>query len=349
LLEEEGRLSPISFFLKRRAVGLDVGSGAIKALTLERSGKRLVIRGVGAAPVQPGADARQMGQAIHGALAEAGADGEPVVAAIGGPDVVVRQISLPPLPSSKILQAMEMQHRDFGLHSPDEAVLEAQVLRRAKDGSSVEVLAVSAPKALIEERTRLLQQAAVNVKILDVEPLALLNGALHLTGLERGELLIFLTIGLNRTVLCIFSEQGPVVARYLQIGAQDFTERFRLFFGLSPYSTEHFARSLSIPDLPRAEEASRELVGRMAEDIRMSLAFYRSEYDRESLPRYALGGWVGLPQISRWLADRLGIESPFELMDPFQAVEVKTPRSQVEPPPPGPQFLQAFGLGLRGL
>ena len=336
-------------FRKRRSVGLDVGSGSIKALIVERRGADIVVVGRGVTVVEGGADSGQLTQAIHATLAAAGADGEPVTASIGGPEVVIRQVSLPPLPPQKILPALEIQHRELGLLPPGEAVMDAQVLRRAKDGGSTEVLSVSAPKALIDERMRLLQQAAVNVQMIDVEPLALLNGALHLTGLEAGELLVLLTVGRNSSVLCLFSEQGPVVARYLEVGAESFSEHLRVTFGLSPYSTENFIRTLPGSEVGRAEAACREIVDRIAEDIRLSLTFYRTEYDRESLPRYAYGGWTDLPQLSRWIADRLGLGAPLELLDPFKALDLKGGPPATDARAQGPQFLQAFGLALRGL
>src|SRR5262245_31123755 len=214
----------LSFFKKNRAVGLDVGSGSIKALRLEQRGSEYVVTGRGVTAVESGADSRQIAQAIHATLAAVGGDADPVVAAIGGPEVVIRQVSLPPLPPQKILPALEIQHRELGLLPPGEAVMDAPVLRRSKDGTSNEVLSVSAPKTLIDERTRLLQQAAVNVHMIDVEPLALLNGALQLTSLEAGELLVLLNVGRQTSVLCLYSEQGPVVARYLELGAENFTE-----------------------------------------------------------------------------------------------------------------------------
>jgi type IV pilus assembly protein PilM len=227
--------------------------------------------------------------------------------------------------------------------------MDAQVIRRSADGTSNEVLSISAPRTLVDERMKLLQQAAVNVQVLDVEPLALLNGALHLTGLEAGELLVLLTVGRQSSVLCLFSEHGPVVARYLDLGAEAFTEQIRITFSVSPYSIQSFVQSLPPADLPRAEAACREIVERMAEDIRLSLTFYRTEYDRESLPRYAIGGWVDLPHLGRWVADRLGLGAPLEVMDPFKAVEVRAPAASPDLGGQGPQFLQAFGLALRGL
>lgn len=336
-------------FGRRRAVGLDVGSGSIKALAAERRRSDVVVVGHGMTVVEAGADSRQITQAVHAALAAAGVEGEPVIAAIGGPEVVIRQVSLPPLPPQKILPALEIQHRELGLLPPGEAVMDAQVLRRSKDAGATEVLSVSAPKALVDERLRLLQQAAVHVQTMDVEPLALLNGALHLIGLEAGELLVLLNVGRHSSVLCLFSEQGPVVARYLEVGAESFSESLRIAFGLSPYSTENFVRTLPGTETGRAEAACRDLVDRIAEDVRLSLTFYRTEYDRESLPRYAFAGWTDLPQVSRWIAERLGIGAPLELMDPFKALEVKGAPGTPEIRAQGPQFLQAFGLALRGL
>ena len=339
----------LRFLRRERAVGLDVGTGSIKALVLEQRRAEAVVVGRGVVSVEAAADSRQFSQAIHAALAEAGADGEPVIAAVGGPEVVIRQVSLPPVPPAKILPALEIQHRDLGLLPPGDAVMDAQILRKSKDGTANEILSVSVPRARIEERMRLLQQAAVNVQMLDVEPLALLNGALHLTGLDADELLVLLTVGRQTSVLCLFSEQGPVVARYLEVGAETFAEQLRLAFGLSASSTKDFARALPVHEIPKAEAACRDIVERMAEDVRLSLTFYRTEYDRESLPRYAIGGSVDLPYIGRWVAARLGLAAPLELMDPFRAVEDKTKQTSADLVASGPQFLQAFGLALRGL
>src|SRR3990167_23148 len=157
---------------RRRAVGLDIGSGAVRVMTLQRRAGGLRVAGVGVAPVEGGGSV-QVAAAIHVALAQARADGEPVVAAIGGPEVVIRQVSLPPLPRTRIVSALEMQHREFGLLPPPAGGLAAQFSRRSTDAASKETLASSAPGALVEERARLLQQAAVRVKILDVEALAL--------------------------------------------------------------------------------------------------------------------------------------------------------------------------------
>lgn len=334
---------------RQRSVGLDVGEGSVRALALERRRDDPVVAGVGWVPLDADADSRRVAQAVQQALAAAGADGEPVVASLGGPDVVVRQVALPPVPPARILAALEIQHRDLGLLPPGEAVLDAQILRRARDGIANDVLSVSASRTRIEDRTRLLEQAAVHVQVLDVEALALLNGAIALTGLEAGELLVLLTIGSRRSVLCLYSEQGPVVARYLDAGAAHLSDAVRLALDLSPYAAREVARQVPAADLARVDAACRPAIERMAEDVRLSLTFYRTEYDRDSLPRYAVAGQVEPPQVARWVAERLGLGAPMELMDPIRALEVTAPPVSPEVVQAGPQFLGAFGLALRGL
>lgn len=335
---------------RNRAVGLDIGSGSIKALVLEQRRSEVTVVGRGVLPVASHGDFTDLSQTVHAALAEAGAGGEAVIAAVGGPDVVIRQISMPPVPGPKILPAMELQHRELGLLPPRDAVTDAQVLRSSKrDPNANDILSVSVPKARLEDRVRVLKQAGVDILMLDAEPLALLNGAIHLTGLDAGELLVLLTVGDQNSVLCLFSEQGPVVARYLDVGAETLAEQLRSALpGVGPRAGE-VTGALSAADVPKAEAACRELVDRIAEDVRLSLTFYRTEYDRESLPRYTIGGSLVLPQFGRWVADRLGLDAPLEVMDPFRVVEVKAAQTKAETGAQGPQFLQAFGLALRGL
>jgi len=151
-----------------------------------------------------------------------------------------------------------------------------------------------------------------------VEALALLNAALHLGRPDPRELLVALDLGEERAVLCLLSDRGPVVVRHLDVGASATVERLR------------------------------GAVRRVADEIRTSLAFYRSEYDRESLPRYLLSGWLRMRELNRWLTDELRLESPFEVIDPFRAIPVTAARGETDESA-GPEFVQAFGLALRAL
>src|SRR5205814_4789132 len=107
------------------------------------------------------ADAAETARAIHATLAQVSAEASSVVGAVGGPEIVIRQLALPAVPPSRILQILDVQRREFGLLSSEEGVLDAHVLKRSGEGTSV--LAVTAPRVLIEARKRLFEQAAVNL------------------------------------------------------------------------------------------------------------------------------------------------------------------------------------------
>ena len=313
---------------KQRAVGLDIAMGAVRALALDGSAEKPRITGAGIAAIPSGGDGNTYAQAIQAALAQAGVNGDAVIASVGGPEVVVRQLTLPPVPADRVLQVLELQHKDFGLLPPSEGLLDAQILRRSD--SECHVLAVSAPKPAVEARLRLLEQAAVKLRNLDVEALALLNAVLHLSKFDARELVVALDLARDRTILCLLSERGPVVVRYLDVGAAAIAE--------TPEDT----------DTGPATQPSRDAIRRIADEIRLSLSFYRSEYDRDSLPRYLLSGCLRARRLNRWLTDELRLDSPFEVLDPFQAVRVTAPRGQAEESA-GPEFVQAFGLALRAL
>src|SRR5438093_1270850 len=325
-------------FNRRRAIGLDIGPAVVRALVLEGRPGKVSITATAAVPVAAGNGNGATVEAIHACLARVRADGQPVVVAVGGPDVVVRQLTLPPLPPGRVLQALELQHRDFGLLPPSEGLLDAQILRRSK--GECRVLAVSAPKPVVEGRLRLLERAAVKLRTLDVEALAVLNATLHLARLDPRELLVTLDLREERAILCLLSERGPVVVRYLEVG------------GHADVAAPAARAPLTAPredvDPGQAVEAYRGTVRRIADEIRTSLAFYRSEYDRESLPRYLLSGWLRMRELNRWLTDELRLESPFEVIDPFRAIPVTAARGETDESA-GPEFVQAFGLALRAL
>ena len=318
----------LSTLRKQRAVGLDIAGSVVRVLALDGTPEKPRITGAGIATIPSGGDGNSSAQAIHAALAQARVEGEAVITSVGGPEVVVRQLTLPPVPTSRVLQALELQHKDFGLLPPSEGLLDAQILRRSK--SDCMVLAVSAPKPVVEGRLRLLEQAAVKVRNLDVEALALLNAVQHLSKFDPRDLLVALDLGKERTVLCLISERGPVVVRYLDVGASAVVE--------GPGDS----------DTGPAVDISRDAIRKIADEIRLSLAFYRSEYDRESIPRYLLSGCLSVRRLNRWLTDQLRLESPFEVMDPFQAVRVTAARGRAEESA-GSEFVQAFGLALRAL
>src|SRR5437667_5334392 len=73
-------------FNRRRAIGLDIGPAAVRALVLEGRPGKVSIAATAAVPVAAGNGNGATVEAIHACLARVRADGQPVVVAVGGPD-----------------------------------------------------------------------------------------------------------------------------------------------------------------------------------------------------------------------------------------------------------------------
>src|SRR5439155_7067311 len=118
-----------------------------------------------------------------------------------------------------------------------------------------------------------------------------------------------LGVGEGGSVLGLLSKQRTVVVPHLDAGASAIVEPLRRAGVAAPNGRAPLETPREDADAGPVAEACRGVVHRIADAFRMSLWFYRSEYERESLPRYLLSGWLRVPRLNRWLTDELGLQS----------------------------------------
>ena len=154
------------------------------------------------------------------------------------------------------------------------------------------------------------------------------------------------------TALCLFSELGPVV-RALPRARGRVTSRERPAGGLRRVALldGRIRREIFPPPRrrPRRRRRVAPIIDRIAEDIRLSpRVLSHGVRPRVDSPATSWAGWAGFLRPAGGLAERIGLTAPFKVMNPFQAVEMKTSAFRLRGEPFGPQFLHAFGLALRG-
>lgn len=205
------------FGLGERAVGLDISEGTVRVVVLKKRGKQFVLAGVGVGEVASWADEAEATQAILTALQGAGAKrGDPVVCSIGGPEVVVKNVKLPTnIPLPQVLDAVRWHFRENSLLPAADVLFDAQIVKDKVNGE-MNVLAVCAPKALIDQRFALMGRAHLTLRHMDVEPLATVNAVLDLQRVALEETLALLSIKEREPFLALFNRQtGNVLIRYL--------------------------------------------------------------------------------------------------------------------------------------
>ncbi len=171
------------FTKPKKVIGLDIGTHAVKAVQMSRSGDHLVIEDVGYALVDRNRVGADPVSAQADALREA-LEGMPhsqclVVGALPGQTVVIRYPRLKKTAAADMDAAIEAEARHNIPYDLAEVFLDWSLLDEETEGdeTNLKVLLVAAKHDVIDTRLRIAQAADVAYGVLSVDSLALADAA----------------------------------------------------------------------------------------------------------------------------------------------------------------------------
>lgn len=337
--------------------GLDIGSYSVKLLALHggAGGGRHAIAELplrrplnGEEP--PAAEmARLLGECLSSAGQSArGLHG--VTLGVSGPDVIVKQISLPLMDEGEVAGALRFEARKHLPFDPQTMVIDFQVLGRYAGEKRLDVLLAAVSQQRLERALAPLRELGIEADIVDAAPLALTN-ALAWIATADGEARVLLDLGHAGSWLTLWQRGAPYFTRRLEWGGLAVTQAIAAAARVPLEEAEEWkleagsdAPSMRVrPDAPEMQ-AVRATVAHLADEIRRSFAFYRTLGPLpDPLTLWLSGNTARLPGIAGQLSEALG--APVLVFNPLDAAGADGgdgPR-----PPGGPQFAQAFGLALR--
>lgn len=302
------------FGRKQLTVGLDVGSGLVKAVVIDHSGPvpelaKVVITPLADTAIVEGEvmDHGIVADAIRQTIAATGAKTKYVVAAVGGRDVIVKKIQMERV---KEQQARELMRWEAEQHVPfdmDSVELDFQVLDPDGDGLDMSVLLVAAKRDLVEAKQALLTESGAAPAVIDVDAFALHNAfELNYPEALNGTIAL-LNVGNETTNLNILDDGVPILTRDLGVGTRRFREDLQREHGISAEDAENLLRGYD--RLPMLDA----IVAARGEEIAIGLvraATFLSTSQRnfgQIRAMYACGGGSRVPGLLPWLSDRLRI------------------------------------------
>jgi len=302
------------FGRKKLTVGLDVGSGLVKAVVIDRSGATPELAKVVITPLNDTAivegevmDHGIVADAIRQTLAATGAKTKHVVAAVGGRDVIVKKIQMERV---KEQQARELMRWEAEQHVPfdmDSVELDFQVLDPDGDGLDMSVLLVAAKRELVEAKQALLVEAGTSPSVIDVDAFALHNAFEANYPEALNGTIALLNIGNEATNLNILDEGVPILTRDLAVGTRRFREDLQREHGISAEEAEDFLRGYDRHPMLDGVVAMRG--EEIAIGMERAATFLASSQRNFGAIRavYACGGGSRVPGLLPWLSDRLRI------------------------------------------
>jgi type IV pilus assembly protein PilM len=341
------------FGRKKLTVGLDVGSGLVKAVVIDHSSSTPELAKVVITPLHEGAivdgevmDHGMVVDAIRQTIEAAGVKSRHIVSAVGGRDVIIKKITVERVkePQARELMRWEAeQHVPFDMESVE---LDFQILDPDDDGLEMNVRLVAAKRELVEAKKALLDEGSATPTIMDVDAFALHNAfALNHPDALSGTVAL-LNIGNENTTLNFMEEGVPVLTRDLGIGTRRFREDLQRSHGFSSESAEEMLRAWDLT--PELEGVVAERGDEIAVGIERAASFLSAASRTFTQVRtvFVCGGGARVPGLVAYLGERL--RTPVEAANPLANVRVRDGAMDFLPTDEiAPLLMLPVGLALR--
>ncbi len=339
------------------AIGLDIGSSAVRAVELSAGTGRHQLRAVAQVGLPPGAvvegEVRQpeiVAEALRRLWSEGGFSSRRVVAAVGGQRVIVREAQVTAMSASDFRSAMSFEVQDLIPIPVADAVLDFQILgpgQPAPDGRDrMRILLAAADRQAVDRLLGTLEQASLEAVGLDVHPLA----ALRAISTTNPGPACLVTIGAQLTVVTMKTADGGLLNRTLAIGSERMTAGLGLRLGVTSGEAEavkRYATSSAGSGAARAAALVEEEAEPLVSQIIESIDYFQSQTGIDTVEELLVSGGGALTsQLLGTLGRAAGV--PVSLVDPFaaidNAVEIEVPdidRAKIH-------CLSATGLAMWG-
>jgi type IV pilus assembly protein PilM len=322
------------------AIGLTIGSRAVRAAEISRNRRGAALRHVAEVPLAAGAvadgEVRDPGAvtvALRQLWTKGGFSTRKVVLSVSGPRVIVRQADVAAMSAGDFASALQFQAAELIPLPVELAILDFTILPPSEtvrlEAGKMRILLGAAPRDVIEGQLSALRDASLQVVAVDVAPMAGVRASVRTTP-EAGTLGI---VEMSDDVTVISVRQGGSLrfSRTLTTSGGDLPSRISerpmpqsSVFGGSSADTLPGGALASQAVLDGAPAAFADyVIDTVATKIVGSLSFFASQLDGGQLDEVIVTGHLGLdPKLLAELERRL--PSPLRSIDALEGLELSS-------------------------
>lgn len=299
-----------------------------------------------------------LSQAFKATLAEHHFVSKKVHLSISGQSAFIRFVKLPPVgeEEARVRQLVEYEARQNVPFPMSEVVWDYQLRRGVDDDAEIEVMFVVIKNDLIDEITKIVEEAGKEVILIEVAPTSCYNSA-RANEIGENDCEMILNIG-GRCSSLVFIDSGRFFVRTIPIAGHSVTQQIAKEFGIPFADAEELKRrhgfvalggAYEEPDSEVAATVSkivRNVMTRLHGEINRSINVYRSQQKGKKPSKlYLAGGSSVMAFTPRFFSEKLRI--PVEYFNPFQVVSLSENIDKEELAEVAHMFSEVIGLGLR--
>ena len=315
----------------KAAVGLDIGSSAVKAIELRASGKGYRVAAFAVQPVPPDSivdgaiiDGSAVAEAIRRVFENKAFKSKEVAVSLSGNAVIVKKITLPVMSETELAESIYWEAEQYVPFDIQDVSLDYQILdpgTGANSKGTMDVLLVAAKKEKIADYTGVISQAGRVPVVVDVDAFALQNAYELNYGLERDSVIVLLNAGASAMNINILSGEHSLFTRDISIGGNAYTEAVQKELSVSFETAEQAKKGESVDGISfeDVKPALHAITENVLLEIEKTFDFYKATASSDRIDRIVVsGGSSRINGLLRSLEDRFG--SPVEPFDPFRKI-----------------------------
>jgi len=337
-------------------VGVDIGSSAVKACQLQKSGDSYTLLTLGSVALPPDS-------VEDGVLQEPDAVGEAitklfknlkikknakVAISISGFSVIVKKIKLDVMEESELEDYLKSEAEQYIPFDIDDVYLDFQDLKTAKEEfDQTDIMLVAAKKDVVDGYLDMLRAIKVVPLLVDVDGFALEN--IWTTVEKTSENVALVDIGAEKMNINIIVNGTSVLARDIGAGSNQLNYEISNKFGVDDAEAEKIKLGV-VPAGDRQAELEQiytKICTNWVFEIQKAVDLYRSKNADKPLARIVLsGGGSKVQGLADFISKEVGIEvKPFNPFAGMKVNEKKIDRDYIDAI--APQMTIAAGLAIR--
>lgn len=343
---------------KRRVLGLDIGSSAVKFVDLKDTGRGYQVNNLGLTPLPPETivdgslmDTTTVVEAIRELVSSYKIKKREVAISVSGHSVIVKKVTLPKMTESELEENIIVEAERYIPFDINDVNIDFQILSapEKETGEHMDILLVAAKSDLIEDHIAIVREAGLSPMIIDIDSFALENMYELNYPLEIGDLVVLCDIGASIMNLNIVKGGRSLFTRDISIGGNLYTEEIQKELSVNFEEAEDLKLGgTSEKESPHTiDRVLNKTSTAIALEIAKSLDFFTATFPEERIARLYLGGGCAkVPQLKQIVEEKISV--PVEIINPFANMTVN-PRTfdREYLKEIGPLMAVSTGLALR--
>jgi len=324
------------FMAKNSILCLDIGTTALKYVSLEETEQGIMLQGIKIIDLPEELEPRRLVEILAGILSET--KSKEFALSFSGRYALIRSVAIPAVIGAKVESTLkiEVQHRiPFPL---DQVIWSSHRLEESEGMLNFIVGAVK--KELVEKLITPFKKFTQEIVFLDADPLVLLNLIKLKHDFNPEKTYALLEMGAESSNLIIF-QRSSLLVRALTISGNTFTDNLKEERNIDRSAAEEEKLALTGTDLPLSINTT---IDNLLAEIQNSLDYWRfTQKGPEVDLFYLTGGATSMSGFDQVLQNRLRI--PCQVLDPLESVRI--PEGVSIPTVTKNRLAVAVGLALR--